>query len=129
MINDLISDTKSQIFDMLEGKCEELDGYWYTIAYGDGTAFSDQKLTPLVAFYSNVYGRTPDESQVGRGLGTCIENTKMVRCLDYNSGEAEPVATYDATKDECTFTDKWYQNQCETVLNGFYEDGICYYSE
>ena len=98
--------------------------YWYSTQYDENT-FS--QLKPLAAFYSNVYGRTPNASEVGTGPGACIENTKMIRCESYNSGEGEKVATYDAARDECNFTEAWYQNQCETVLGGYYEGGICYY--
>lgn len=126
MVDGIISDTKEQLFEMLETTCEELDGYWYSSEYKEET-FSQNALKPLAAFYSNVYGRTPDASEVGTGPGACIENTKMIRCESYNSGEEEKVATYDAARDECNFTDAWYQNQCETVLGGYYEGGMCYY--
>ena len=126
MVDGIISDTKEQLFEMLETTCEELDGYWYSTKYEEET-FSKNALKPLPAFYSNVYGRTPTASEVGTGPGACIENTKMIRCESYNSGEEEKVATYDAARDECNFTEAWYQNQCETVLGGYYEGGICYY--
>ena len=126
MVDGVISDTKEQLFEMLETTCEELDGYWYSTKYEEET-FSKNALKPLPAFYSNVYGRTPNASEVGTGPGACIENTKMIRCESYNSGEEEKVATYDAARDECNFTEAWYQNQCETVLGGYYEGGICYY--
>ena len=122
----IIDDTKEQLYEMLETTCEELNGYWYTTQYKKET-FS--QLQPLAAFYSNVYGRTPNASEVGKGPGACIENTKMVRCESYNSGEEEKVATYDAARDECNFTDAWYKNQCETILGGYYEGGICYYEK
>lgn len=126
MVDGIISDTKEQLFEMLETTCEELNGYWYSTQYDENT-FSQNALKPLAAFYSNVYGRTPNASEVGTGPGACIENTKMIRCESYNSGEEEKVATYDAARDECNFTEAWYQNQCETVLGGYYEGGICYY--
>ena len=122
-VADIIEDTKEQLEYQLDEACTKLDGYWYTTDYKGGNY---DNLTPLTAFYSAVYGRTPDAQEIGKGMGACIENTTMVRCLDYNSGEEEPVATYDAAKDECIFTDNWYKNQCETVLNGYYENGICY---
>lgn len=122
-VADIIEDTKEQLEYQLDEACTKLDGYWYTTDYKVGNY---DNLTPLTAFYSAVYGRTPDAQEIGKGMGACIENTTMVRCLDYNSGEEEPVATYDAAKDECIFTDNWYKNQCEMVLNGYYENGICY---
>lgn len=128
MVDGIISDTKEQLFEMLETTCEELDGYWYSTQYNENEeTFSKNALKPLPAFYSNVYGRTPGANEVGTGPGACIENTKMIRCESYNSGEEEKVATYDAARDECNFTEVWYQNQCETVLGGYYEGGICYY--
>lgn len=128
MVDGIISDTKEQLFEMLETTCEELNGYWYSTQYNENEdTFSQNALKPLAAFYSNVYGRTPNASEVGTGPGACIENTKMIRCESYNSGEGEKVATYDAARDECNFTEAWYQNQCETVLGGYYEGGICYY--
>lgn len=130
MVDGIISDTKEQLFEMLETTCEELNGYWYSTQYNENEdTFSQNALKPLAAFYSNVYGRTPNASEVGAGPGACIENTKMIRCESYNSGEGEKVATYDAARDECNFTEAWYQNQCETVLGGYYEGGICYYEK
>ncbi len=122
-VADIIEDTKEQLEYQLDETCTKLDGYWYTTDYKDGNY---DNFTPLTAFYSAVYGRTPDAKEIGKGMGACIENTTMVRCLDYNSGEENPVATYDSVKDECVFTDNWYKNQCEMVLNGYYENGICY---
>ena len=123
MVTKIIDDTTEQLEYQLRVACTELDGYWYTEDYNE----KDYKdLTLLAAFYSSVYGRTPNSSEIGKGMGACIENTTMVRCLDYNTGEEEKVATYDEKKDECVFTDKWYKDQCETVLDGYYENGICY---
>ena len=121
-VADIIEDTKEQLEYQLDETCTKLDGYWYTTDYKDGNY---DNFTPLTAFYSNVYGRTPDAKEIGKGMGACIENTTMVRCLDYNSGEENPVATYDAAKDECIFTDDWYKRQCE-LLGGYYEGAVCY---
>lgn len=121
-INTIISDTTEQLEYQLDEACTKLDGYWYTADYSSNTYTG---LTLLTAFYSSVYGRTPNSSEVGKGMGACIENTTMVRCLDYNSGEEEPVATYDAAKDECIFTDNWYKRQCE-MIGGYYEGAVCY---
>ena len=123
-VADIIEDTKEQLEYQLDEACTKLDGYWYTTKYDEST-FKNNNLIPLTAFYSNVYGRTPDAKEIGKGMGACIENTTMVRCLDYNSGEEEPVATYDAAKDECIFTDNWYKRQCE-LIGGYYEDAVCY---
>lgn len=101
--------------------CEELDGYWLD---SEGEV-EGSNGTLLTAFYSSVYGSSgADESLMD--WGRCVENTTMIRCLAYNSGEEEAVASYDRTKDECSFTDSWYEVQCTLLGNGYYENGICY---
>lgn len=101
--------------------CEELDGYWLD---SEGEV-EGSNGTLLTAFYTTVYGSSgANESQMD--WGRCVENTTMIRCLAYNSGEEETVASYDRTKDECSFTDSWYEVQCTLLGNGYYENGICY---
>ncbi|MCM1294351.1 MAG: hypothetical protein NC311_02210 [Muribaculaceae bacterium] len=118
-----INDIREQLEYQLMETCENLDGYWM-----DGDEENDLNGNPvkqLVAFYTTVYGNS---SSGDKNLGQCVENTTMLRCLAYNtdSDGATPVASYDRTKDECTFTDAWYESQCNLLGNGYYENGVCY---
>lgn len=116
-----INSIREQLEYQLMETCESLDGYWL-----DGDEENDLNGNPvkqLVAFYTSVYGNS---SSGDKNLGQCVENTTMLRCLAYNTDEATPVASYDRTKDECTFTDAWYESQCNLLGNGYYENGVCY---
>lgn len=111
-----ITDIEEQLDYQMMEVCEDLDGYWL----GLDVEASENMGDDLGAFYTNVYG-----GQKNYSLGRCVENTTMIQCLNYNTDESTPVASYDRAKDECTFTDAWYQMKCET-MNGYYESGVCY---
>lgn len=116
-IDEVISNIKSDITEQMDyqlsAACEEVDGYWQE--YKNTTGIT------LKAFYSNVYGGNENIGNWGR----CVQNDVMVRCLANNTDTVN-VATYDKAKDECTFNDDWYKNQCGLLGNGYYENGICY---
>lgn len=111
-----ITDIEEQLDYQLMEVCEDLDGYWLGV---DADA-SENMGDDLGAFYANVYG-----GQKNHKLGRCVENTTMIQCLNYNTDEQTPIASYDRARDECTFTDAWYKMKCET-MNGYYENGVCY---
>ena len=122
-----ISDVKDELEDMLMSQCEELDGYWIDNDNSIDNVVDSRvqgQGTLLDGFYAAVYGGDKDTS-----WGRCVENTTMLRCLAYNDdlgdGE-EDVASYDSTRDECTFTNAWYQKQCEELMGGYYENSVCY---
>ena len=110
-VNGLAESTEAVLMDT----CEELGGVWV----GNNTQSSDVVL--LSAFYSQVYGGDTSATSWGK----CVENTTMIQCLNYNSSGAEPVASYDATRDECVFTDAWYEERC-SMLGGYYQSSTCY---
>ncbi len=116
-----INNIREQLEYQLMETCESLDGYWL-----DGDEENDLNGNPvkqLVAFYTSVYGNSSSGDKV---LGQCVENTTMLRCLAYNTGETTAFASYDRAKDECTFTDAWYETQCNLLGSGYYENGVCY---
>ena len=73
----------------------------------------------LSAYYKNTYAGDENET-----WGACVENTVRVRCLDNNT-DGETLATYDAARDECIFTDEWYSTKCQSI-GGYYNNGTCY---
>ncbi len=113
-INRALSDVTEQMDYMMMDTCEALDGYWLDSTNTEG------KL--LQTFYNNLYGGDMNNTSWGR----CVENTTMVTCLNFNDVDKETVATYDLAKDECTFTENWYKNNCALISNGYYENGVCY---
>ncbi len=117
-----ISDIQEELDYQLMDICEDLDGYWMD---NDDTYTNvrDDRGTGglLVGFYTKVYGGDENTS-----WGECLENTTMLRCLDYNDGLTTAVASYDIARDECTFTDEWYRAQCEELMGGYYENSVCY---
>ena len=116
-IDRAIDDIEEELNYMLMDVCEGLDGYWVSSSIKEGNL--------LKAFYSDLYGGSTDNTTWGR----CVENTVMIRCLDYNDEDKDPVASYDLASDGCTFTDEWYKNQCAALGNGYYENGVCYVSQ
>ena len=115
-IERIIADVVEEMDYMMMDICEELDGYWLDADNTEGNL--------LKAFYSSVYGGSTDNTTWGR----CVENSTMIACLDYNETDKEPVASYDLSKDECSFTDNWYKSKCSLLGNGYYENGVCYVS-
>lgn len=108
----LIEELDMQLMD----ECEKVDGYWLDP--------SDDSGTLLTAFYKNVYGGNKNT-----GLGRCVENTVKVACENYNEEGRDKVATYNATRDECVFTEEWYQQRCTLLGNGYYDGGVCYVAQ
>lgn len=120
-IEEAITDIREQLTYQLSETCETLGGYW--IDGSDATnPYGDKELD---AFYNTVFPRSTTED-VKYNLGKCFESSTRTKCLAYNTSDQEPMATYNAATNECTFTDAWYQQQCVDVLGGLYQGGICY---
>ncbi len=121
-LNDMYEQLEYQLIDA----CEALDGVWMTAddKWLEKTNFNVN--APLVtAFYTSVWNSVSQE--VSDTWGKCIENTTMVQCLAYNDeSREENYATYNREKDECTFSEEWYQLRCSMLGNGYYENGVCY---
>lgn len=125
---ELIS-AKGDLEYILEAQCTAMDGYWNGAEVS--VSARDFSRAPLLKnFYNSVFGGETDSSKV-QSLGTCYENTTMTKCLGYNTdGEKDgDMARYDADKDECVFTDKWYEQQCALLGNGYFENGVCYVAQ
>lgn len=123
-ISRAIDDIQENLNDMLMSECENLDGYWMdnddsvtnvvnSRVSGNGTLLS--------GFYRQVYGGNEVTD-----WGRCVENTTMLRCLEHNDEVEKQVASYDLSRDECTFADEWYRAQCEELMGGYYENSVCY---
>ncbi len=111
-INEVFDSIAEEMDYQLMDACQALDGYWQDANQTTGTL--------LTAFYSSIYAGKQNAS-----WGRCVQNDTMVRCLAYNS-DSKSVATYDKTKDECTFTEEWFTSQCGKLGNGYFENNICY---
>ena len=116
---------REQMDYVLSSACEELDGYWL-----DSSDGGDDDVD-LMSFYHNVYGSTSSTSADIPGAktwGRCVQNTTRMTCLAFNDLEyaSDTVASYDLTRDECTFSDTWYETQCQMLGNGYMVNGICY---
>ncbi|MDE6250254.1 MAG: hypothetical protein K2M34_01300 [Alphaproteobacteria bacterium] len=115
-IEKAISNIQEQLEYQMMETCEALDGYWQdTGAEGK----------ELAAFYTSAYGNAKTNADI-LSWGKCVENSTKVQCLSYNTEEEEPMARYDATRDECVFTNAWYESRCAMLGNGYFENGICY---
>ncbi len=121
-INNLVSELRETLDAQMSAVCNEKDGYWVA-------ELGSEKF--LAGFYSTLYGKVPTSKDADgiSDLGYCVENSKRMRCLSYNTTEDNDMATYDLAKDTCTFTPKWYQSRCAILGNGVYEDGMCYIME
>ena len=120
------SNLQEELGDMLAQKCDENDGFWFFKGVSNNNMNNQKKLT---AFYNNVFGGRDEDST--NSIGTCYENSTMVQCISYNTdGEKDgDMARYDANRDECVFTDKWYEQQCSLLGNGYFENGVCYVAQ
>lgn len=113
--------------DALEGQmqsvCTEVDGYWISKEYNPDklAEYINSAKDYSSAFYGAVFNGNKES---GKTIGICVENSVRTACLDYNT-DTETVASYDLAKDECTFTDTWYERQCASI-GGYYENAMCY---
>lgn len=141
-IDELVADLTSEIKEALRGtmaeECEELGGYWI---FKDDDTYGNlgQYATPFTEFYTSMFGvrlsnfdqaRSGNSANTGAAYGLsygqCAENTIQVRCLDYNNLYGANVATYNESRNECVLNEEWYAQQCESALDGYYENGTCY---
>lgn len=132
MVNDAISELQSELQYMLYQQCETSGGYWI---FADDTTYGNKDnntagATPWPTFYATVYGNRPTTfnnlDSKYTSWGVCAENTVQVRCEEYNSLYGDGTATYDSTRNQCTLSEQWYQQQCIQMLGGYYENGTCY---
>lgn len=135
-VSNIFNNLKAELNMQLQSKCAGLQGSW---AVADSTLYkeavkeiaaanSDTKL--LTKFYSDVFGGN-DNQNTTRSVGMCLENTVMTLCLSFNSDDenAEKMATYNAARNECILSDKWYEQRCAMLGEGYFENGVCYVAQ
>ena len=120
------SGLQEELEGVLSEKCTEQDGFWFVSSTPNSVTSS---MKPLNSFYTNVFGGRATDKE--KSLGTCYENSTMVQWISYNADNAKDgeMARYDAVRDECVFTDKWYEQQCSLLGNGYFENGVCYVAQ
>ncbi|MBO4480283.1 MAG: hypothetical protein J5742_01490 [Alphaproteobacteria bacterium] len=131
-IDSAVADINNGVRMALREVCEEMEGHWYS-SDANGTPPNDSTIgaNRLGAFYNAVSGRGVQDSTLEK-WGVCYENSRMLACLAYNSNEGADgevtttnVATWDSTREQCTFTESWYENKCQE-LGGYYANSNCY---
>lgn len=134
-IDDVLNSVVEEISYALSEKCTDINGYWYDGNYNvdnnnvckSGSSCSGDSSSNigviLPGFYSNVFGRGSNDED-SRHWGVCVENTVRTQCLAFNT-DTKTVATYNAGRDDCEFTEDWYNERCE-LIGGYYEGGTCY---
>lgn len=115
----MIERVSDELENQMSTVCEDLEGIWYS---AKATGF-DTVGNWLPAFASMAFGgETPNKTNFG---GICVENTAYVQCIGSNTDGETPVATWNENTQTCTFSDAWYEERC-TMLDGYYENGVCY---
>ena len=154
IIDTLVEDVQSSLQSQLAEACENSadgSGYWiygYNV-YDDAETYNARALgggdttygaswdtmrrnaKPLTAFYSKYFGLNPSSFTATSmndiiSWGMCAENTAYVLCTDYVNKYGEDIATYNERDNSCILSDQWYIEQCEQVLNGYWENDTCY---
>ena len=154
IIDTLVEDVQSSLQSQLAEACENSadgSGYWiygYNV-YDDAETYNARALgggdttygaswdtmrrnaKPLTAFYSKYFGLNPSSFTATSmndiiSWGMCAENTAYVLCLDYSNKYGADIATYNERDNSCILSDQWYIEQCEQVLNGYWENDTCY---
>ena len=154
IIDTLVEDVQSSLQSQLAEACENSadgSGYWiygYNV-YDDAETYNARALgggdttygaswdtmrrnaKPLTAFYSKYFGLNPSSFTATSmndiiSWGMCAENTAYVLCTDYSNKYGEDIATYNERDNSCILSDQWYIEQCEQVLNGYWENDTCY---
>lgn len=126
IIDDIIAEIKSGMNDLLAPICAKHNGFWF--ARKDSTYNYETNVYDKMAngsssgriknFYAEVYNNNENNS-----WGACVENSAMVSCLAQDDGQ-NTYTKYDDRTMKCTFTDKWYRKQCES-LGGYWWE-YCY---
>lgn len=123
LVNNIKNDILLELSDMLYSQCETMQGRWFDPTEAAGKTDYESK------FYSVVYGTSkPKPGMEGAdGLGVCVKNGVKYACeaQDVATG-SNGYATYNAANDTCTLSTEWYQQKCESVLGGYWENGTCY---
>lgn len=154
IIDTLVEDVQSSLQSQLAEACENSadgSGYWiygYNV-YDDAETYNARALgggdttygaswdtmrrnaKPLTAFYSKYFGLNPSSFTATSmndiiSWGMCAENTAYVLCTDYSTKYGADIATYNERDNSCILSDQWYIEQCEQVLNGYWENDTCY---
>lgn len=146
LIDTLVEDVQSSLQSNFAEKCEELSGYWiygYNVydrgieqgggdtRYGTTWDTMRRNAKPLTDFYTKYFGLNPPNFNVTYmenilSWGMCAENTAYVLCTDYSTKYGADIATYNERDNSCILSDQWYIEQCEQVLNGYWENDTCY---
>lgn len=120
-VRDTLDDLYEELDYQLSEVCEDVDGYWMD---PDAVLPNGASGKLLDAFYKNAFGGRQGADELS--WGRCVQNDVLTACTAFNSEGQEPLATYDTTRDMCVLSDAWYKEQCERVMLGYYEGGVCY---
>ena len=124
IVDNIVNEVSDAISNALMTACEEMDSLWYE-ADEDMASDDDVKKNADKAFYNKYFGQT---TPMAEDYGICIEDTERWTCEEQDeitgiSGSA----TWNATRQECVFAQSWYEWACANMLNGYLENGVCYW--
>ena len=122
-LEQILDNVEEEMDTLLGNLCEENDGYWQSASSNNTNLITQRtgEKNYLLPFYTEVYGGNTIEL-----WGKCLENTTMTQCLSYNDSYGTTLTSYDIATDRCTFSEQWYEYQCEQALGGYYENNVCY---
>lgn len=126
IVTELVEDIAMELAETMQQQCNELGGLWIESKESIPTNYNELK-----AFYSTVYNNNETYVNNSKSYGSCIESTTRILCEAYNTDNntKTPLATYDAVRDTCNFSQEWYEMKCTEELGGVWENSTCYITE
>ncbi len=142
-IDELIKRFSIELYAIQEQACFDMNGMWVEVSDStDQKEVQDTGLEP--AYYSlvsageepqvtvatekvvNVDNAMTKTTYNDQPYGYCIKNTVRNNCLAQDEATGgHGYAKYDATRNQCTFSEEWYNIQC-TNIGGYRENYVCY---
>ena len=141
-IDTTIKGAKDRIKDDIESalmdECEAQNGLWFSrdvVDYeSDGIGLDN--LEPEALFYTKLFGGSvpsefsKDSKDVKQAYGICAENSVRYACMEQDTMTGgQGYAKFDSASNSCVFAPGWYEWQCINVLNGYFENEVCYWAE
>lgn len=133
----IVQNIKDDIESALMAECEAQNGIWFSrdVVDGESEEIGLSILEPEALFYTKLFGGsvpskfTANSSDVKQAYGICAENSMRYACMNQDTMTGgHGYAKYDAATNSCVFTSEWYKWQCENVLNGYFENEVCYWN-
>ena len=136
-IKSITDKIKNDIESALADECEAQNGLWFSrnVVDEESEEIGLSILEPEALFYTKLFGGsvpskfTAGSPDVKQAYGICAENSVRYACMNQDTMTGgQGYAKFDSASNSCVFAPGWYEWQCINVLNGYFENDICYWA-